>query len=140
MDDDFKLALSRALVLLAIIIGALFVVVVVPGTIFMLGNNYNLPEVLAELASLLSLLPASILAVWKRLWAGVWLTAAGGFFAVAAQWDKYAITQARGIHVAWGEIIGVGFLGWIVLAFGLFLWITDRRGWPRIRLRNVPVL
>ncbi len=132
-DYDSKTAASWAMIWLGIIVGAYFLVLVAPVMWFTLGKNDTWPEIVGGTALLLSMLPASILAIFRRTWAGVWLTIAGAYFAIAAPWATHAVDVTRGFHRDFSETIGMGFLGWIAVAFGLFFWITGAAGWPNLK-------
>ncbi len=117
---------------MGIVVGILFLIFVAPVMLFTIGSNDTWPEILGAAALLLSMLPASVFAMYNRFWAGVWLTLVGLYFSIAAAWNGYLISTSHQLHRSWLEIIGNGFLGWIAIALGLFFWLTGAAHWSNL--------
>ena len=135
-NSTFKMTFSWIAIFGGILLGTAFLLGVAPVMLFTLGKNDSWPEIVGAVALLLSVLPASAAAIYNRLWAGVWLTVVGVYFAVAAAWNAYSINVACGLHLGFAETIGNGFLGWIAIALGLFFWVTGAFRWPNLKTRK----
>lgn len=130
---ESRYVISWCAVTLGILLGTVFLLLVAPVMLFTIGKNDSLPEVIGGAALCLSMLPASLLAIYKRSWAGAWLTLVGLYFAIAAAWNQYAVLKAHAITVSLGEVVGNGLLGIIASIFGLFFLVTAWRDSPSLR-------
>jgi len=139
-SSTFKITVSWIAISGGILLGAAYLLLVAPVMLFTLGKNDSWPEIVIATALLLSVLPASIAAIYNRLWAGVWLTVVGVYFAVAAAWNAYSINVELGLHRGFVETTGNGFLGWVAIALGLFFGVTGAFRWPNLKAREKPSL
>lgn len=136
MSVTARKAISWVVVALGISLGLVYLFFVAPVAFFTTGKNDSWPEISATAALLLSTLPASILAVFSRKRAGIWLTVVGLCGAAACAWNTHAVLSARGIHDQVGEVFGSTLLSLIAMLFGLFFWITGVLGWSNLRTRR----
>jgi len=79
-----------------------------------------------------STLPASILAIYQRLWAGIWLTVVGAYATVAMSWNAYHLFLAHAAEVDYGEVVGDGSLALLIALLGIFFWVTAVLRWPEL--------
>lgn len=116
--------LSWLVIALGITLGLVYLLLVAPIVFFTIGKNDSWPETIATAALLLSVLPASIVAIFSRKRAGIWLTVVACCGAAASAWNTYSVLSAKGIQVAVGEVFGSALLDIVAMLFGLFFWIT----------------
>jgi hypothetical protein len=129
-----RTTISWTVVVSGIILGVAFLLFVAPVALFTLGVNDSAPDIVGMAALLCSVLPASVLAIYKRREAGVWLTSVGFLSASTTIWNEYRVLTTRAIHFTLSELIGSGSLGMLAMILGLFFWITAATGWPNLRL------
>ena len=77
-----------------------------------------------------STLPASILAIYQRLWAGIWLTLVGAYATVSMSWNAYQLFLAH--TVDYGDVLGDGSLALLIALLGIFFCVTALLGWPEL--------
>lgn len=128
----FEIKFSRFVIISGGFVGVILLLIA-PFAFFVSGNNDSVASMAGFAALALSMLPACILALYRRVWAGVWLIIVGSYAATAAAWNQYHVLVQRGIPVDTGEVIGSGFFGILAALFGLFFLYTGVRGWPEIR-------
>jgi hypothetical protein len=124
------------MVVFGILLGLVYLVFVGPGLLFAVGHEHASVEISGIATLCLSFLSASILAIYRRLWAGVWLTIAGLYSAAIASWDAYSRLAERSIPIGVGEVFGAGTLSFIPILLGVFFWVTALRGWPELKHRR----
>jgi len=125
-----KSALSWGVVAAGIVLGISFLALVAPVWVYTAGLNDNQWEKVAVYALMASTLPASILAIYQRLAAGVWLTLVGLYATIAMSWSAYQLLQAHTQDVNFGEVVGDGGVALLVAAIGIFFCITWMLRWP----------
>ena len=125
-----KSALSWGVVAAGIILGISFLALVAPVMVYTAGLNDNQWEKVAVFALLGSTLPASILAIYQRLWAGVWLTVVGLYATIVMGWSAYQLMLMHTPDVNYGEVVGDSGVAFLVAAIGIFFCITWALHWP----------
>jgi|SRR5215472_1573668 hypothetical protein len=125
-----KSALSWGVVAAGIILGISFLALVAPVWVYTAALNDNQWEKIAVYALMGSTLPASILAIYQRLMAGVWLTLVGAYATVVMGWGAYQLVLARAQRVDYTEVLGDSGVAFLVAAIGIFFCITWILHWP----------
>ncbi len=125
-----KSALSWGIVAAGIVLGISFLALVAPVMLYTAGLNDNLWEKVAVMGLMVSTLPASILAIYQRLWAGVWLTLVGVYATVVMSWSAYQLYLSH--TVDYSEIVGDGFIALLVALLGVFFVATAALHWPNL--------
>ena len=125
-----KSALSWGVVAAGIILGISFLALVAPVMVYTAGLNDNVWEKIAVGALLFSTLPASILAIYQRLVAGVWLTLVGLYAAIVMGWSAYQLMLLHTPNVNYGEVVGDSSVALLVAGIGIFFCITWMLHWP----------
>jgi hypothetical protein len=128
-----KLAITRIIVGAGVFLGALFLVVVLPVMTFTRASNETWVALIGATVLLLSVLPASVLAIYKPLPAGVWLTLVGLLGGWTTSWNPYRVLVASGAPPDYGEVVGSAFLCVAAVALGLFFLITALLEWPNLK-------
>jgi hypothetical protein len=100
--------------------------------IYTAGLNDNQWEKVAVYALMGSTLPASILAIYQRLLAGIWLTLVGLYATVVMGWSAYQLVLMHAPEVDYGEVIGDSGLALLVAALGIFFCVTAALRWPSL--------
>lgn len=96
-----------------------------------LGQQTAMLEALALIVFSVSVLPASILAFWRRREAAAWLLLAGVAAAVLVLTEQHVLA-ARGIARDYGS----DYLFVLPLGLGIFGMLTEWKGWPRLLERR----
>ena len=125
-----KSALSWGVVAAGIILGISFLALVAPVWVYTAGLNDNQWEKVAVYALMGSTLPASILAIYQRLVAGVWLTLVGLYATVVMGWSAYQLWLAHAQGVDYSEVFSDSGVAFLVAAIGIFFCITTALNWP----------
>ena len=125
-----KSALSWGVVAAGIILGISFLALVAPVMVYTAGLNDNQWEKVAVYALMGSTLPASILAIYQRLVAGVWLTLVGIYATIVMGWSAYQLMLAHAQNVDYTEVVGDSGVAFLVAAIGIFFCITTALNWP----------
>jgi hypothetical protein len=123
-------------VITGIALGFSYVLLVAPVMVFAAGKNDSWPELLTIAMLFTSGLPASILAIFHRKAAGIWLTTVAICAAAAGSWNTYNVLSSHGIPADSGEVLGSAFLELPAVLVGVFLWLTGVLGWPELRTRK----
>ena len=131
-----KLSLSRMVVAAGIFLGVLFLAVVLPVMTFTRAGDEGRSAFAGAVVLMLSVLPASILAIYKPLIAGVWLTLVGLLGGWATSWNPYHVLVSSGAPPDYGETLGSAFLCIATVALGLFFLITALLEWPNLKLNE----
>jgi hypothetical protein len=106
---------------------------IAPRAVFVIGVNDSTPEVLALLLPI-TLLPASILALWKRIWASVWFCFLGLLWSYGMIWQRHYISVVQHFpeeslrSLLGGEMLPAYFV-FALAAFGL---LTSNAHWPQM--------
>jgi hypothetical protein len=105
------------------------------GSFFTIGANDSAQEVLALTAAFLTTLPACVVALWRRLLAGIWLMLNGCFLLYAAVAQRSYMIKVR--HFPDQPTIFETierFLPYtaVLVGIGLFAVMTELRKWPRL--------
>ena len=127
-----KSALSWGMVAAGIVMGIALLALVAPVMLYTSGLHDSPWQRYAIGALMFSTLPASILAIYQRLWAGVWLTLVGLYATVCMSWSTYQLLVAHTTAVDYGGVIGDGSLALLVALLGIFFWITAMLRWPQL--------
>jgi hypothetical protein len=127
-----KSALSWGMVAAGIVLGISFVAFVAPVMWYTAGLHDNPWGRYAVYALMFSTLPGSILAIYTRFWAGVWLTLVGLYATIAMSWNGYQLVLAHTPDVDYGEVIGDGGVALVVAAIGIFFCVTAALRWPSL--------
>lgn len=127
-----KSALSWGMVAAGIVMGISLLALVAPVMLYTSGLHDSSWQRYAIGALMFSTLPASILAIYQRLWAGVWLTLVGLYATVCMSWSTYQLVVAHTTAVDYGGVIGDGSLALLVALLGIFFWITAMLRWPQL--------
>lgn len=127
-----KSALSWGMVAAGIVLGISFLALVTPVMLYTAGLQDSPWERWAVVALLFSTLPASILAIYQRLWAGIWLTLVGLYATIVMSWNTYHLLLANTAAVDYGEVIGDGFIALLVALLGVFFCVTAMLRWPEL--------
>ena len=125
-----KSALSWGVVAAGIILGISFLALVAPVWVYTAGLNDNQWEKVAVFALLGSTLPASILAIYQRLWAGIWLTLVGLYATIVMAWSAHQLMLMHTPDVNYGEVVGDSGIALLVAAIGIFFCVTWVLHWP----------
>jgi len=125
-----KSALSWGVVAAGIVLGISFLALVAPVMLYTAGLNDTQWQKVAVGALMFSTLPASILAIYQRLWAGVWLTLVGLYATIALSWSAYHLVLAHTAYVGYSEVIADGSIALLVALLGIFFVITAALRWP----------
>jgi hypothetical protein len=135
MNDFSKRVLSFSVFGLGMAAG-LFGCVAVPGAIFVIGVNDSKPEILALLGPI-TLLPACILALWKRTPAGLWLVFLGLLWAYGMFAQRHYMETVRHFpQPSYLSLLKSTMVPtYLMLAIGLFSLLTERAKWPK----NLPL-
>lgn len=105
------------------------------GAMFTVGVNDSIQEVLALTFAFATTLPACVVALWRRLAAGVWLTFAGCYLPYAAVAQRNYMIQVRHFQDQPTVLKTIeGFLPYsiVLIGIGLFAVITEHLKWPRL--------
>jgi hypothetical protein len=97
---------------------------------FSLGSNDTIPELVAMAVFILVLLPAYVLALWRRKFAGFVLVSVALIFTIGATYQLIAKPSGGGPYTRL-----IVFLLWLIgapLGLGIFLLRTSRLGWPEV--------
>jgi hypothetical protein len=103
--------------------------------VFTIGNNDCLQEILAITFAFITPFPACILALWKRLIAGLWLIFAGCFFPYGMMAERAYMIQVRHFPDQLTVLQTIQYSLYIslpLIGIGLFGVVTDRLKWPRL--------
>jgi hypothetical protein len=117
------------------ILGGLWGCVASAGGVFTIGLNDSYQEILAITIGLMTPLPVCILALWKRLFAGLWLIFAGCFFTygMVAQRTYMIVERHFPDQPTVEQVIKSSLpVSLVLVALGLFAVITDRLKWPKL--------
>jgi len=127
-----KSALSWGMVAAGVVMGISLLALVAPVMLYTAGLHDSPWQRYAIGALMFSTLPGSILAIYQRLWAGVWLTLVGLYATVCMSWNTYQLLVAHTTAVDYGEVLGDGSLALLVALLGIFFWITAVLRWPQL--------
>lgn len=127
--EDLRRFWGRVVFAVGMLAG-MFPMAVPPLAVSNLGEHTARLEVLALVAFLVSVLPASILAFWHRREATAWLLLAG-VAAMALVLTEQHVLAGRGTAPDYGS----DYLFLIPLALGIFGIVTEWMGWPSPLLR-----
>jgi len=127
-----KSALSWGVVAAGIILGVSFLALVAPVMIYTAGLHDNQWGRIAVYALMGSTLPASILAIYQRLLAGIWLTLVGVYSTIVMGWSAYQLMLMHAPEVDFGEVVGDSGLALLVAALGIFFLVTGALRWPAL--------
>jgi hypothetical protein len=125
-----KSALSWGLVAAGIVMGISLLALVAPVMVYTSGLHDSSWQRYAIGALMFSTLPASILAIYQRLWAGIWLTVVGAYATVSMSWNAYQLFLAH--TVDYGDVLGDGSLALLIALLGVFFCVTALLGWPEL--------
>ena len=131
-----KKRMSLVVAIFGVAFGLILLLLVAPVALFTAGKNDSLAEIIGTSILVLSVLPASILAMYSRISAGIWLTAVGSYAAAVSAWNTYTVLSAKAIHASPGEVLGSTLMGMLAVLFGLFFLITGAIGWPNLMRRR----
>jgi len=131
-----KLATTRIVVGSGIFLGVMFLAVVLPVMTFTRASNEGWSAIVGAAFLMLSVLPASILAIYRPLISGIWLTLVGLLGGWTTSWNPYHVLVASGAAPDYGEAIGSGFLCVATVALGLFFLITALLEWPNLKFNE----
>ena len=105
------------------------------GAFFTIGKNDSVQEVLGLTVALVTTLPACIVALWRRLLAGIWLMFSGCFLLYAVVAQRSYMIQVRHfpdqptiLRIIEGCLPYTTFL----VGIGLFAIVTELKKWPRL--------
>jgi hypothetical protein len=117
------------------ILGSLWGCLAAAGGVFTIGANDCLQEILAITFAFATPFPVCILAMWKRLIAGVWLIFAGCFLPYGMIAERNYMIQV--MHYTDQSTVLQAILISLrvsapLIGLGLFFVITDRLKWPRL--------
>jgi hypothetical protein len=131
MTDTTKQGISLAIFGLGIA-GGLYGCVAAPRAIFVIGVNDSNLEIWAVILSTTTFLPASVLALWKRFFAGIWLIYLGLLWTCAMFAQKHYVETVRHFRgQSYLEIFaGAMIPAYLLLSIGVFCLITHFAGWP----------
>jgi hypothetical protein len=132
MTDRGKRAISIAIFGLGAAAG-LAGCAIAPRAIFTVGANDSLPEILALLLPL-TLLPASIAALWWRKFSCAWLLLTSVVWTFGMIWQRHYISVVRHFQAdRWSDLLTKelvpAYFVFALAAFGLF---SEYAGWPRV--------
>jgi len=127
-----KSALSWGMVAAGVVLGISFLALVAPVMLYTAGLHDSPWQRYAVVALMFSTLPASVLAIYQRLWAGVWLTLVGLYATIAMSWSSYQLLLAHAAEVDYGEVVGDGFIALLVALLGIFFCVTAVLHWPSL--------
>jgi len=116
-------------------LGGLWGWVVYAAAMFAVGVNDSAQEVLSLTIAFATTLPACLLALWRRLIAGLWLTFAACYFPYALVAQRTYMIQVR--HFPDQPTVlqtAEGCLPYsiVLIGLGLFAVITELLKWPRL--------
>jgi len=134
LSDSAKRTLSFTIFGLGILVGIVGCIGL-PMATFAAGENDSQPEVWAFLLIFGTPLPAFLIALWKRLPAGLLLTFVGLFVPFAMLYQRHYEMVVR--HFPDVPSIGATLSGFAqmyvpFLALGIFALVTERLKWPRL--------
>jgi hypothetical protein len=132
--NGLKRAVSFAVFGLGIL-GSLCGCLAAAGGVFTIGINDCLQEILAITFAFATPFPALILAIWKRLFAGVWLIFAGCYLPYGMLAERTYMIQVRHFPDQSTVLQTIQFslrASLPLIGLGLFFVITDRLKWPRL--------
>jgi hypothetical protein len=115
-----------------IVMGISLLALVAPVMVYTAGLRDSSWQRYAIGALMFSTLPASILAIYQRLWAGVWLTLVGTYATVCMSWNAYQLFLAHTASVNYGDVLGDGSLALLIALLGIFFCVTALLGWPEL--------
>lgn len=127
-----KSALSWGMVAAGIVMGISLLALVAPVMVYTSGLHDSHWQRYAIGALMFSTLPGSILAIYQRLWAGVWLTLVGLYATGSMSWNAYQLVLAHTNAVDYSDILGDGSLALLVALLGIFFWVTAMLRWPQL--------
>ena len=133
-SNELKRAISLAVFGLGML-GGLWGCVASAGGIFTLGNNDTYQEILAITLAFLTPFPVCIMALWKRLIAGIWLIFAGCYFTYGMMVERaYMINtlHLQGEPSVYKTMQYCLPISLILIGIGSFGVITERLKWPRL--------
>jgi hypothetical protein len=99
------------------------------------GNNDSFAEFLALTLAFASPLPACVVALWRRIEAGIWLIVAGCFLPVGMLLQHAFVTYVRQFAdqgTAWQTILDFLPYSGVLIALGSFGLVTGLRKWPKL--------
>lgn len=128
-------SISWLVVGLGVAVGIVYLLFVAPIFLFTIGKNDAWTEVLAMLLVMVSTLPASLVAIFSRKRAGIWLVFVSVLGAAANALNTFRALNSKGIEARFGEVFGSTLLDVVSLSIGLFFWLTGSLGWTNLRQR-----
>jgi hypothetical protein len=117
------------------ILGSLWGCVASAGGVFTIGGNDSHQEILAIIFACMTPLPVCILALWKRLIAGVWLIFAGCYFIYGMVAERAYMIQERHFLDQPTIVKTIQFslpISLALIGIGLFGVVTDLLKWPKL--------
>lgn len=130
--EDLRRFWGRVVFALGMLAG-MFPMAVPPLAVSSLGEQTAMLEVLALIGFSVTVLPASVLAFWRRRSASVWLLLIGVMAAALVITEQRALA-GRSIAPDYGS----DYLFLIPLALGVFGILTEWKGWPPLLDRTAP--
>lgn len=127
-----KSALSWGMVAAGVVMGISLLALVAPVMLYTSGLHDSPWQRYAIGALMFSTLPASILAIYQRLWAGVWLTVVGVYATVSMSWSADQLVLAHTNAVDYGDVLSDGSLALLIALLGIFFWVTAMLSWPQL--------
>ena len=99
------------------------------------GNNDSSAEFLALTFAFATPLPACVVALWKRIEAGIWLIFAGCFLPIGMLLQRAFMIYVRQFpdqSTAWQTILVFLPYSLVLICLGSFGVVTGLRKWPRL--------
>jgi hypothetical protein len=116
-------------------LGGLWGCVAYASAMFVAGDNDSFPEFLALTLAFATPLPACIVALWKRIPAGLWLITAGCYLPVGMLIQHWFMVYVR--HFSDQGSVSQAILGCLpyssaLIALGSFAVVTGLLRWPKL--------
>jgi hypothetical protein len=116
-------------------LGGLWGCVAYGRAMFVAGVNDSPPEILALTLAFASPLPACVLALWKRIAAGIWLIVSGCYLPVGMLLQRWFMIYVRHFPdqgTVWQTILGGLPYSSALIALGVFGLVTGLLKWPKL--------
>jgi hypothetical protein len=129
--EFFKIGTSWTIVGIGALTG-LWILITSPTAIFTLGANDTALEIIAGLALICSLFPASVAGLLNRAFAGKWLIVVGALCWIGFLREEFFMAAKQRIPLSIRDALTSLIPGSLVVLYGTFFLVTAKLRWPQL--------